>query len=289
MTDDHQAIKDHLEDPKHTISVVQGSKKYSKQSTHNRFNWTKSDIEKEHQNLDNFLKSIKNQGFTTGATLLLKKPNGSSDKVFSEIDLVIEVANTNTQTPQTSHLPMENHSPAYNPPPPAVQQGYGMGFSSVQNTTLVEMEVKAARYGDLQDKHRQCEKDRDEARLEARSSKLKVEDLERKLALINDKHEFALLKTVEEKKTFLDSKTIQDNLPAILENLPALAGMLTGKPNAQAIQPALAGPNLTDMQNLFVEQVATFPEDILDPLLNVANTMMVDPNYLTHIKSITPQ
>lgn len=269
MKDPIDLIEEHLNNKKNVIQVIQGTNKYAKNSSVNKFNWSIDDILSQASSLSDFLKQLPSKGFTSGTEIILKKPHGNSFTVegSTTIDFKSEDTNMNPVTTPSNNNNNSNH-----------QHAVALGYASLPQQDIVRMQVKAERYDEIKEALERTKKERDNAELDLKTQKQENASLQRKLDLIEERHEFQLMKAEKDRKGFLESETGQLFVSEGIKVLPQLGAILQGK---SPVQPALGNPNSsnTEMQNLFISEIESFDDDKIDLLSKVADAIEKHPQF----------
>ena len=102
-----ETITEHFKKKDASISVIKGSKKLQKPTSHNKFNWTKEDVLNDSGSIKDFWLSLPEKGFGDGSEIFFKIKNGSTHIIES-----IESFDDNTVifTEDSKCLPIEQVS-----------------------------------------------------------------------------------------------------------------------------------------------------------------------------------
>ncbi len=296
MQDAIQIIEEHLQKSNHAVKISQGSKKLDNGDAINKYDWTINHILKNHSNVEEFLKSLPKKGFTSGATLKLTTGNGSNFKSVGSIDLQFsEETISRTQTPNPTPTPQ----PVAHQPNPAHQNMNHqenpmamMGYVTTTQQEIVDMKVKCARFDEMRDQLDRTRKERNKAEDECRAVTRKLEDAERKLSLINDKHEFEMLVAEKNRKSWFESDAGKQVLSEGMSALPQLAMALSKRgAGNEALTSGMGNPmeGMTEMQKVFASMINEYDDTTIELLSNVADAVKRDPNFFEYINQSLAQ
>lgn len=228
-----ELLKKHLAKPKFVVAVTQDDNKLSRPNAKvDKYNWSKEDIVQHFGSLENFLKSLKDYGFTNGTIISFRRRTGQTTILIKRVVLkfkgdeetdnqnqIMLNEEENSDSMQKSHQTQEQMDSS---------KSNGLGYANVPYHELVTLNVMRERYSDLSDKLRRAEKERDKAETDLRLEKEKTFELERKINTLEDKWEMKLLKKDLEKKSFFDSEAGLKILDSSKEIAQALAVGLGG-------------------------------------------------------------
>lgn len=253
-TNSLQQITNHLlQNPNNSISVeYNGRKKMNPYTQKNKYLFTRQRIQNGWQNVELFLKGLKNDGFPSGTKIYLRTSNGTTSKVIGEpitLQFSGDLKNNQMMQEQTNQIQTAN---------PQMQQSYpnqpyfGMGNSMMGvHPAESKLDAISAKYEDLKERYddlkSQCKDLQSiERQLKEQNSSLKLE--------VNtaEKHkELAILQADLNRKSFMDSETMK----TLAANLaPALPQIISGHPPQIGMgMPA----NLSSEKKQFIDFIAS--------------------------------
>lgn len=267
-----KSVETHLAKPKALIAVTQGGHKLQKNASHNKFNWTKADVEQEFGSVANLIDSLKDKGFTTGAVLVFRFVHGSTTRYEGEIKLNIGPSNTNEvnkqaesmdpQTPQPAAPQPAAPQPATTAPPPMA-----LGYTQVPQHEFINLKVLEQRHLDLVEKNQQTQKRLDETESDLRKAKEDLDAANRTIALKDEKHEFEIERIRRETKGFFDS----DAGKAAIEAAPMLAEKFFDRLDRRNAPAGMGNPikELSEYKQIYFEEFKEIPEEVVPALYEV--------------------
>ena len=255
-------LEKHLSNNDAVISIVQGKLKLKKNTSYDKYNFSLQDILNQFSNIEEFIKHLPSKGFTTGASLLWRKKNGTSYKTLNETVLEFKNAPQQPQQPQTpleptvqvetqqkAQAPMQNNSFTQQP---------SLGYSVAPD--LLSLHLKAERYADLLEKYTETKSEFEDTKRELREAKENLNKLTNKLETINDRHELEKERIHMDKRSFLDSDTGKEVVSALGQALPEFISMM--KPQQQQALPAMGSPfaNMQPEKKQLITQLMQLPD-----------------------------
>jgi hypothetical protein len=245
-----------------------------------KFLWRKADVLSYKDSVEAFLKGLQHEGFGTGSILEFRTQNGTRTLHKSETVLNFNESSETKETPVNTKINnMEKPSTDNNPAP------QGMGFV-VQQHEIISLNVKAQQYDWVRDQLDKAKTDLLRLETELSQEKIKNFDLDRKLAMADDKAEMRVQKVELDRKSFLDTDTgkeIVQAAPALLGSLTALLGK--GAQPGQAPQQGMATPQLTQEQLQIVSLIEDAPQEFEPILMRILKASKI-PEFVTHIEGM---
>ena len=235
----------------HYVSVVQGDKKLSK-NTLPKYSFSLSDIEALYGSVDNFIKDIPQQGFTSDVKIHLKIINGIGANASSNIRETLTLNFTKKEdTPMQENYPQPTHTPpmAGNYPPIA------LGYAQVLQSELTRYEVVKERFDDLKKENGKLEDELKDAKSEIRDLKNENFSLRLKNDILEEKHAVNLEKEILKKKGFFDSEVGSTFMNSLGNALPIIIEGVMSK--SAKVPVGLAAPNLSQVKQAFIQFISS--------------------------------
>ncbi|UOB18589.1 hypothetical protein [Abyssalbus ytuae] len=275
-----EKIKQHLEASKnHFITIINtDNKRLGKDTSFNKFLWSKEDINSSSGTIDNFLKSLPQKGIKSGSKLHLRVTHGNTFRTIGEVNLLFK--DSPQQTPEkTNQSPMStgfnnnqqqkqenNPAPVY-PSLGSPMQNIGLGFTPVPISEYTDLKVLSQRYEDVKTKLKETVQELLDAKSELRIANEKNSSLQLKLDTVEAKHSIEIDRKEMEKKSFLDSEAGLKAMEALGAALPAI---LSRQQPAVSVGQGMGNPyqGISEIKQHFIDAIAK-DQEINDEHLNI--------------------